>query len=114
MWGKRSATIAEQLSLEPRDLRTQRGPGGALVVLRRSSSAPAADRRDARIVTASDDLPVTWIVPIDDLLLVVGHTRLLSGRGDDSNSAPERRVEVRRRPTAARAPRGMLHSASSA
>jgi len=68
------------LALEARDLRAQGDPGGALVasqaILRSGAPGPRADAG----VIQSVDRPPSLAFPIDDLLLVVGHTRLLAGR----------------------------------
>jgi hypothetical protein len=64
-------------TLEPRNLRPQRRPCGALVeLLAKSILRPrAAPTASARI-----DQRLTALRSIDELLLAVGHTHLLSGR----------------------------------
>jgi hypothetical protein len=65
------------LALESRDLRPQGGPGGALVELQ-AIGVPGP--RTGSLVTWSVDRLLSLAFPIDDLLLVAGHTRLLAGR----------------------------------
>ncbi|MGA2452475.1 MAG: hypothetical protein ABSG93_03060 [Solirubrobacteraceae bacterium] len=68
------------LALEPCDLRSQGGPGGALAdpVGEHASSARKLPART--VATSSIEQRLNRAFSIAQLLLVVGHTRLLSGR----------------------------------
>lgn len=68
------------LTLEPCDLRPQGDPGRTLGY-RPAIFLPAGRGLDAgTFATQSSDRPVRLVFSVDQLLLVVGHTRLLSGR----------------------------------
>jgi hypothetical protein len=69
------------LTLESRDLRAQRRTCGALVDRPRHTAVEhACTFRSGKALTSSRGPPSLPNLPIDDLLLVVGHTRLLAGR----------------------------------
>ncbi|MGD0452238.1 MAG: hypothetical protein ABSB69_01450 [Solirubrobacteraceae bacterium] len=68
------------LALQSCYLRPQGDPGGALVRPQAIIPGGAGEPRAGTVVTQSVDRPPSLALPIDDLLLVLGHTRLLAGR----------------------------------
>ncbi len=68
-----------ELALQARDLRPQRRPRGPLVDVLAAHGGGCVAPAAGTVVTQSADHPLRLVLSVDDALLIVGHTRLLSG-----------------------------------